>query len=236
MAIIDELRNGQGFLSTIAKCTKCNDFNKNRDIYTFATYYNDEHISSQKFMLIMQNPGPSHNLNECKNSKDYINQTRLNLTDWLMKKNKDFSNYFFGILKKYNLIIFDNLETYFKKQFFEDFTVTDLVKCICNTSKLSNEHINNCSDFLRQEIEKHKSVTLIFSFSKRTWNFLAKNYLSDEDFDQSITNVHGNFYRLNKINKFVIPLAHFSQRMSNYYLKLSYYEYLEEGVKNYIKR
>ena len=212
----------------------------------FTLYSLPDGKKRQPYMFIMQNPGMGRKkdykkeIDDIKNAKgglEKVNQFKRYLIVWL-KKNSNFMTNFLNLLKKYQLITFDDVNAYIEDRFLKDFYVTDLVKCRADTNWLGTNRKRGEIDpsvcfnkFLKEEITKVKPK-LIFLFSSRAWDVFKKIYnLSTE----KLKNAHGNLFKI-KDGAYIIPLAHFSQRQFNNYLRDSYFDYLEEGIKAYTSK
>ena len=195
----------------------------------------------------MQNPNEGKGVNEEKENAPLREATENNVIDihkehlfvWL-KKNKSFLNKFIKKLNEYKLINYSEKDVNFKTRLLEDFLFTDVVKCRSRTENLNDHHIKTCgTTYLKNELEKFGKNKLIFVFSSRSWEFIHENYLNDEPSykdNNKISQEHGKLFFSKTMNSCFIPLAHFSQREFNNYLRNSYFDYLEEGLKNYSSR
>ncbi|WP_173080581.1 uracil-DNA glycosylase family protein [Fundidesulfovibrio magnetotacticus] len=238
-----DIRNMKGFAGRVANCPGCGDGTQVDGINSFAVYYEDRDVERPRFMMVMQNPGGTKgvavsdegkDLAQVGSSEEFVAMTRKYLSKWLKKSNRSFSESFFGILKKYKLISYDNLDNYLDCDFYNHFLVTDLVKCRVATRDVDDKRGDLCGErFLRTEIEKAKNVDLIFSFSTRTWRYMKGAYLASQGVLPTVVQAHGRLYRMDGCGKCIIPLAHFSRTMLQKYLRLSYYQYFEEGVCDY---
>jgi len=214
--------------------------------YPFSFYYETCKVASQRFMFIMQNPGQISGFEKSAEYKDLLNNANEdNFTEvmrkwfsiWLLGKNKNFSINFFETLRRSGLISYDSIQDYIGHEsggFYEDFIVTDLVKCRKDTKDIANENIEICGNtYLSKEIDSHNNIELIFSFSTRTWEYLRKTKLKSQDNTLPVSNAHGRLYKLDNSDKYIIPLAHFSQTIFNYYLRNSYFDYLKDGLQSF---
>jgi uracil-DNA glycosylase len=212
-----------------------------------------------KYMIIMQNPGLP------KNSKDYKNEVlelekekefaakieiwQKYFKKWVVK-NKVFFEEFFENLKKFGLIKFDSFQTYVEHQMFNDFYVTDAVKCRASTKELKDDHFDKCfKNFLKKEID-YLNPKLIFAFSSRTWNILKEKMDKMENIEKAppikeceakghkheptLVQAHGYLYSRGN-ERFIIPLAHMSKRQLQFYLRNSYFDYLPDGLEAFKK-
>jgi hypothetical protein len=245
----------------VIECPRCElrndlieEYGDNCKYCSFAFYYSQQDIDKNKYkyIMIMQNfalhnnwdkEEEYHTYSRLKEGDDIIKIMQCYLKKCFKEDNKHFSEQFFNILREYHLIMYNNLEEYFDNYFLSEFIVTDLVKCRANTEKVSDRQIKTCAEYyLCKELKNYASGKLIFTFSSRTWKFL---YHSEEiqpklvndnhnDSEQDkISNIHGMLFRSEKLNAHLIPLAHFSKRQFNYYLRNSYFNYLEDGLKKY---
>jgi hypothetical protein len=138
-------------------------------------------------------------------------------------------------LKRNGLIKYDDLDAYLKGQFFSDFLFMDLVKCRADTDEIKDVHIDTCTqNYLYNELAMYGKNKLIFAFSSRTWEQICSEFIQElKPQERKVSNVHGRLYRSDTLPAYFIPLAHFSQRQYNNYLRNSYFDYLEEGIKKY---
>lgn len=171
------------------------------------------------------------------NEDNFTEVMRKWFSIWLLGKNKNFSINFFETLRRSGLISYDSIQDYIGHEsggFYEDFIVTDLVKCRKDTKDIANENIEICGNtYLSKEIDSHNNIELIFSFSTRTWEYLRKTKLKSQDNTLPVSNAHGRLYKLDNSDKYIIPLAHFSQTIFNYYLRNSYFDYLKDGLQSF---
>jgi nicotinamidase-related amidase len=208
----------------------------------------------------MQNPGSPKNqkdlrdeIRDLEKEKEItakINVWRKYFKKWVKEKNRIFFERFFRSLKKFGLITsYKNFKTYVEKQMFDDFYITDAVKCRAPTSKLKDEHFDTCFEkFLSKEIRYLKPM-LIFAFSSRTWNILKrkismksmehappiiKRGTKGHKLEPPLVKAHGYLYKHGK-DQFIIPLTHMSRKQFEFYLRNSYFDYLEDGLRVYKK-
>jgi hypothetical protein len=215
------------------------------DYSSFGLYYFDQDAKKSKYIMVMQNPGlPSawQNFEECKDyskikeGDDFVPNMQRYLIKWLKDKNPHFYKPFFESLREYGLICYNDLDKYLADDFFSDFLVTDLVKCRAKTENIKKDYIEKCAgDYLCKELECYAPRKLIFAFSSRTWEFLSLRFLVEKlnGDERRVSNVHGMLFKSNILNAHLIPLAHFSQRQFNNYLRNSYFDYLKEGLRDY---
>jgi len=132
---------------------------------------------------------------------------------------------------------------------FDDFYFTDAVKCRAPTNKLKDEHFEKCFEkFLNEEI-RYLKPKLIFAFSSRAWNILKKKVrmkgvgeappiikrgTEGRTHEPSLVKAHGYLY-MHSRGHFIIPLAHMSRKQFAFYLRNSYFDYLENGLRVYKK-
>jgi hypothetical protein len=245
----------------LPKCHECDlrgefeNGNKQHSRYcSFGLYYSDQQAQSSKFVFLTQNPGVessgSAHYRELERPPDgdYIPIMQQHYVNWLTKANSAFSRGFFEALRTQNLIDdYTDLQEYCRERFFSDFLVTDLVKCRASTTRIRDDHIKKCTEvYLSEELERYGSGKLIFAFSTRTWRYLYhhprfKPYLVDAQatspgakHKDKVSKVHGMLFRSDALNAWFIPLAHFSQRQYNNYLRDSYFSYLEGGLTMYV--
>jgi len=257
MRLDDQFRSG--FVSAVAgcseeKCLRSGRLNSDGGVekYSFEVYYDNASVKRQKYMMILQNPGGKSlldfEIDEIVKSGDwsrYTEKTQGAFANWLAQSNGRFAESFFGVLKKNGLIDFESYRDYVDgRMFFDDFIVTDAVKCNADTKLVKQCHIERCGDkFLRNEMLCNPQIDLIFSFSSRTWAYIVDRFkpeiISEENGSggcsvRNVSDVHGYLFRLNN-NKKIIPLIHFSKRATSNCLRNSYYEYLDGGLKWYNK-
>lgn len=171
----------------------------------------------------------------------YLNQVNVNqryLKDWLLGKNKQFAETFFSILREFDLIEYDDLDSYLEQAFYDDFVLTDLVKYRVTTQELSSSKGGNaelsCDAFLKPELMA-LDPDLVFCFGSYCWPVLYRNLDLEpveggaQAMTSTVTNAHGFIYESN--STYVLPLMHFSRQ--NQSLRNSYFEYLREGLANY---
>ena len=231
-------------LTDILDCNKCSlkkTFDSEFHSVTF--YYTEANAKSCRYIMILQNPGIPKNWKKRNEYKALLNTNRSKFIDisqeylyeWLYKKNYNFSEKFFSALKRNNLINYNDLELYLKGQFFSDFLFMDLVKCRADTAEIRDLHIDTCTEnYLQKEIEVYGKNKLIFAFSSRTWEHISYKFIRGlKPEERKVSNVHGLLFRSDTLPAHFIPLAHFSQRQYNNYLRNSYFEYLDEGLKKY---
>lgn len=243
-------------------CNECESISMNG-----FTFY-DIGVKQQKIMMILQNPGfPTAGdlgtrVTEEQQKDDLPFHQRIRwhqkyFLDWLKKDNNKFSHRFVDTLIKHSIIShpYDSWTQYLEENnspnFFDDFYVTDVIRCRAQTSRLRNEYAHNCFQYLKREIELVQPK-LIFVFSSRSWNEFYKtfrpnlqllcpstklmnNYIDPDRKSTIVSNIHGFCYifKYADIKSFVIPLVHFSQRIRNNMLRDSYFDYLEEGLNCY---
>jgi len=253
MSVCDEVVAG------VSRCRECElrqlfttGYKDSIKYHSFCFYYSHEDAKKSKFVIVMQNPGLPQQWRESDEYKDmskanknnFVAHMQTHLIDWL-KVNRRFAEGFFKALSENKLIHYGNLEEYLEKQFLSDFLVTDLVKCRAETKTLKEEHIKTCAKFyLSKEIQSYGRGKLIFAISSRTWEFLRTKFNAKQvrprfvgeahDDDQTVAKAHGKLFRSEALNSYFIPLAHFSQRQFNNYLRDSYFEYLKDGLKEYM--
>jgi len=218
-------------------------------------------LKPSKFLIIMQNAknlSTSRNKEEIKDYNQikpgdidsYIDTSKKWLKTWMIRKgNCKFFNKFFKLLSNYHLIDYPGtLENFLKDDtpgnFFELFSVTDASKCRSSTSDLMPTCFTNYEEYVEREIELVKP-DLIFSFGSWTWEwgifprYKSRLKIISEDGGQNqkkVTKVHGYLFKHDGYPCFyIIPLAHLSQRMVNFYLRDSYFFYLKKGLETYSK-
>lgn len=236
----------------IVKCHSCElrnlvakNYKPKNKYHSFGFYYEPKDIEKSKYVIVMQNPvwpkgwknsEEYKELSQIKSAR-FISTSKKYLVQWLSKKNKTFSEKFFGALKEYKLVEYDDLKNYMENKFLSDFLVTDLVKCRTETKDIKPEHIEKCSkQYLFNEIIHCAKNKLIFAFSSRTWEVLYREFIPEQNSDdKKVSNAHGKLFSSKIPNSYFIPLAHFSQRQFNYYLRDSYFDYLKKGLKEYTK-
>lgn len=217
--------------------------------YTF--YHDWERDESPQFVFLVQNPGTLVNRRHLDDEADellgavdaenpYRKQVRINrgyLKDWLLRRNRKFSVNFFPLLRERGLIEFDSLEQYLEGGFYADFVLTDLVKYRVSTSAIEGNRGGNAEvsyrTFLVPELDA-LNPDLIFSFGSRCWQvFYRKQNLepiqTEAELTNSVTDAHGYAFQFD--DGCVIPLTHFSGR--NTFLRNSYYDYLEDGIRSF---
>ncbi len=236
-------------LRAVSACHECElrqSFIKNYrgsiNYHSFCLYSSHRDAEKSKYVMVMQNPGLPRKWRDSDEyvelpkaeENDFISIMQKHLIRWF-KRNKSFSWKFFPTLKEYGLIRFDSVEEYLDEQFLSDFLVTDLVKCRAETGSIENAHIATCAElYLHRELQSYGRGKLIFAFSSRTWEFLCSRYLHGlPNGKQKVAKAHGELFRSDELNAYFIPLAHFSQRQFNNYLRDSYFAYLRDGLKEY---
>ncbi|MBI4316448.1 MAG: hypothetical protein HY679_10960 [Chloroflexi bacterium] len=245
-------------VGAVSRCRKCElrqlfttGYKDSIKYHSFCFYYSHEDAKKSKFVMVMQNPGLPRQWRESDeyeqmsmaNKNSFVGLMQKYLIQWLTD-NRRFAEGFFKALSENKLIHYGNLEEYLEKQFLSDFLVTDLVKCRAETEKLKKEHIKTCAElYLSRELQNYGRGKLIFAISSRTWEFLGTEFNAKQvrlrfvgeahDDDQKVAKAHGKLFRSEALNSYFIPLAHFSQRQFNNYLRDSYFEYLKDGLKEY---
>jgi uracil-DNA glycosylase len=236
----------------IAECRECNlrqlfteEYKGSNKYHSFTFYYDPQKVEKSKYIIVMQNPGLPKNWSNLKEYQmlsqtkhdNFISISREYLIQWFRNENTNFHEKFFNVLKEYGLVQFNNLDNYLKNNFLSDFIVTDLVKCRAKTEKIKSENITVCSNrFLFNEIHHYGKNKLVFAFSSRAWESLYSKFIEDQNNDdRRVSNSHGKLFPVINTNLYFIPLAHFSQRQYNNYLRESYFDYLKEGLEQYRK-
>ena len=242
----------QEIISQIIECNGC-DLRKNiikhygekinSPYDTFHFYYSQSDIKIARFIAIMQNPNPPKEGEIKKPSiidgdEKFIAANRQFLISWLKTKNGSFLEKFVKILRKYKLLEYVIGDPNFDGSFLKDFLFTDIVKCKSYTKSVSPENVGTChGKYLKKELEQFGKDKLIFVFSSRAWESIYDHYIympTQENIDKKlnkVTHVHGQLFKSEILNSYFIPLVHFSQL--NNLLRNSYFEYLEEGLKEY---
>lgn len=244
------------FVREIANCNKCDLRNKakqeignkwpelsNVDYYHFYSTLNYEK-NIPPYMLLMQNPGMQKDSTALKKDldevskhnslQDKVEEMRKQLLKWLFEDNKTFMRKFLENLKMHSLLD-EKIGEWFndpskRYEFFKHFHVTDLVKCRAHTSNLKRPLIEVCfKNYLQKEIVTLKPK-LIFAFSSRTW--IALKEWGNIEVEDNLMEAHGKVFTT-KQDVSIIPLAHFSRM--NLYLRNSYFHYLENGLKEYMR-
>jgi len=236
----------------ITKCHSCNlrqsfenKYSNTNKYHSFTFYYEPKDVKKSKYIIVMQNPGLPKNwenkpeyqeLSQIKGNR-FISTSKKYLIEWLKEENMNFCKSFFAVLREYGLIQFNDFDEYLKNNFLYDFIVTDLVKCRAGTEEVDSENIKTCSNrYLFNEIEHYGKNKLVFAFSSRTWEFLYSKFITEQNNqNKKVSNAHGKLFPSKIANTYFIPLAHFSQRQFNNYLRDSYFYYLKEGLKDYKK-
>lgn len=221
----------------------------------FTFYYSNYHIEKTKFVFIMQNPAippdwpgsEDYNvLPTFSNDGDFIEYNRNSLFDWLNGKNSPFLKPFLKHLKSNGLISYDHSShtiEQLREFILRDFLFTDLVKCRAET-KQTNKHFMNCyHEYLSKEIKTICKNKLIFAFSSRTWKVIYEalspyqiETAGDSEIishKKNLANVHGSLFFIEELNSHLIPLVHFSQTQFYNYLRNSYFDYFDEGLKEF---
>ncbi len=242
--------------AAVLKCHECElrrEFEKHNErcskYCSFGFYYTEKQAQRSRFVFLTQNPGlASSRSSEYQEldrppEGDYVRIMQRQYAKWLMNKNPAFSKPFFAALKAAGLIKYDDLSEYLDRRFYEDFLVTDLVKCRANTSAIKDDHVDKCTEaFLTEELKDYGHGKLVFAFSSRTWGYLTNDRFSPKPVAAEgkpagrmdrVSRVHGMLFRSDTLDAWIMPLAHFSQRQFNYYLRDSYFRYLKEGLKRY---
>jgi uracil-DNA glycosylase len=225
----------QLLVDEIIDCNKCN-FNKQKVLY-----FTNE---NPKIAFVMQNPG-SEGKQEKEDIKGKTNSEmvyvwRKYLKKWI-RRNNNFFDPFFQRLSEYKLINYKDFETFLTNQIFNEIYITDAIKCRVKTEELRSENFDNCSGFLLQELRAANQLNLIFAFGARTWDWFLKKYapqIINDNVDianKKVTNAHGYLFKMNIDNQnyFIIPLLHMSPRIVNNILRNSYFDYLEDGLREY---
>lgn len=224
----------------------------NKFAYTF--YFDWENDEDPDYVFLVQNPGrliterhldhEAEELIEAIQSNDpYISQVRKNreyLYDWLWSRNSKFSEGFFSTLEDYGLIEIESVEKYLEGEFYSDFVLTDLVKYRVQTGEISGNIGGNAElsfqEYLLPELKAY-DPELVFLFGSRNWKtFLGNMDLepvtgSDGILVDTISNTHGHLYEAEGMH--FLPLNHFSGR--NTFLRNSYFDYMEDGLKAFSK-
>jgi hypothetical protein len=121
------------------------------------------------------------------------------------------------------------------------------VKCRASTKELEDDYFDKCfENFLKKEID-YLEPKLIFAFSSRTWNILKEKMDKIENienappikecetkgrrYEPTLVQAHGYLYSYGN-KQFIIPLAHMSKRLLQFYLRNSYFDYLADGLKS----
>jgi len=202
-----------------------------------------------RFMIIMQNPGSPKNtrkldeeirlLGKAKTSKAKILIWQKFLKEWILDENRKFFSNFFKEMRQLKLVKFSELDSYVtSNRIFNDFHFTDAVKCRARTEDLQKDKNSFCKcfdSFLREEIDYLKP-RLIFAFSTRTWAILRDRMKLEPVAPVqrwSLAQSHGRLFKYGR-NQFVMPLAHMSKKMLNFYLRDSYFTFFNEGLKGYV--
>lgn len=218
--------------------------------HTFTFYYETTHVDKAKFLFIMQNPAippdwPKSNdfkiLPTFVTDQEFIRYNRNSLFDWLNGKNKPFLEPFLQRLKANKLISYDSSDSELRKRLLEDFLFTDLVKCRAKTSQINADKDKCYTTYLKSEIEEFGRSKLIFIISSRSWHtiftsMILKQVSKGVSTDKTnLANVHGKLFRCDELDSYIIPLVHFSQTQFYNYLRNSYFDYLNEGLQDFIK-
>jgi hypothetical protein len=214
---------------------------KNNDFY-YTCYENPK---EKPFMMVLQNPGFDKPENETDPQP---------FKNWIMGKQKKCFSKIISLLRKYypiekakymkyNILVDNYIKynEYVENDFFTDFYVTDLIK-IRGSTRYADIIYKYEKDFFNSILEKEifeVKPKILFTFSSRTWDFLRSKYEINpikkiENFKQSsITDIHGHLFsiKLDRTQSYLIPLA-FPSGGQTHYLRNSYFDYLEEGLKN----
>ncbi len=260
------------------KCEECKLRDKNSNV-DFA-FYNKN--CDQKLMLVLQNPGIEkgtkkelraleHDLIAAADFQTLLELHMYGMARWLFINNKEFSREFFKILKKpfteeyffgsYGLLELKDIVNDpskidkikgFISQLFDDFYITDLVKCRTETQSLKwnkkCNHLKNCYDqFLKYELEAVQP-DVIFVFGTRAWKHFFYETKSNNPLMiinpsptkpdniekyRNVSKAHGILFESGLFEEkkiWIIPLGHFSQAIYNFYLRDSYHCYLKKAV------
>ena len=243
-------------IEQIRECTKCNlrnlvckSFGKRDTFNTFCFYYSEAEVREARFIMIMQNPGQGTDYATTDENIELIHATSNNfieinqkyLLKWLRGKNKAFIKPFINKLKEHGLVSYSFSEDgNYENSLLKDFLFTDVVKCRATTSE-TKEYVDTCfNNYLVHELKLFGENKLIFVFGTRAWTTIYKH---DEFVDKTksdnhkqmhlVSQAHGFLFPSKIPNTFFIPLSHFSQTQFNKFLRNSYFDYLEQGLKQY---
>jgi len=197
-------------------------------------------------------------LHDACNENELIDFNKDEMCKYLAKDNSDFYSGFICKLVNCKMINIRESNESSKDYLFNNFIVTDIVKCLSTTYDL--DHIKNTSGKKCAEIcfKKHFSVELrrflnsnhtkklVIIFGSRTWNIIqdklelvpTENSLEHNGKKYTpVTIWHGCLFYSEKRedlkNAYFIPLVHLSQRTFSMCLRDSYFDYFEEGLKKY---
>ena len=256
MDTYNEIKKGILECSGRNECGLRPEYIKGEEVATnynaFQFNYSRQDAKKSKYVIVTQNPGPLPKGSNSDGYKellkatddDFVQITRRGIFRWFHHRNKHFFQRFFETLRECGLIDFNgDLEHYLKHQFLSDFLVTDLVKCRARTESVAPKHIKKCAErYLCRELECFGRGKLILAISSRTWEFIFQKFApgmcrkhpgeSDKNC-RNVSKVHGRLFRSDVLNAHFIPLAHFSQRLFNSYLRDSYFDYLKDGLEEF---
>ena len=253
----------EDIIKEIESCEECKKIFPQKFRKRGYTFYAD-HVANYEFMMVLQNPLFNNKRHAAEKSeadrasslRDRIKVHQSFFSKWFLSgPNKSFVKRFLELFKEKGLIAFDNLKDYVNGQFFSDFYVTDLIKYWCYTKEIKDNHRKHAIKHLRKEIEAVKP-RLMLVFSTRVWDVFLKEFESEynlqpikgwktikkqgdpERSEKKLANAHGFLFqgRYDKNRKFfVLPLFHLSVNARYMLLRDSYFQYMKEGLEDYLK-
>lgn len=219
------------------------------NIENFAyAYYYDWRADNPDYMFLVQNPGlfkmNRHGGEEVDKLKEADALEAIEISKeysrkWLKGTNRVFSERFFDILRKNDLIEYQDWKEYLESQFFDDFILTDVIKYRVSTEDIESEHAEASFEETLEDELKDTDPEVVFCFSSRAWKALYRNMNleleQDEELEkpEKVTKAHGMLFRAKDFGSYIIPLSHFSGQ--NNFLRDAYYRYLDEGLEKYRK-